>query len=457
MSTQLHYYETRVATPAPPLDTATHLVRSGLHDSHVVYERDGYWTYAGGVWAELILTTSGIEGRLPNGHQISQEWATDPLAQVNAFLTNLPIADWRAYGWAAFELSYVLSGIEFDDHHQRLLHLVVPRAEIRMEKDITTVRGAGPDDLQNALSALNAVTPILTTPPTVVDVRTCQGTAYHSAVTSAVEEINAGLLEKVILSRVVELPDDIDLSATYLAGRRGNRPARSFLLKLGGIESTGFSPEIVVKVSADRIVQSQPLAGTRALTGCPGMDAKLRADLLSNPKEIYEHAISVKTGADELTDVCVPGTVEVPEFMAIRERGSVQHLASRVSGLLREDCGPWDAFAAVFPAVTASGVPKRAAYGCIQRHEEQPRGLYSGSVMTISSTGEMDAALVLRSAYRSGGRAWLRAGAGIVGQSTPEREFEETCEKLESVSRYLVPAVTTSADSSGTEKTRVPA
>jgi anthranilate/para-aminobenzoate synthase component I len=118
----------------------------------------------------------------------------------------------------------------------------------------------------------------------------------------------------------------------------------------------------------------------------------------------------------------------------------VQHLASRVSGQLAAGRRAWDAFHAVFPAVTASGVPKEAAYECIQRNEPEARGLYSGAVLTVDQHGAMDAALVLRSVYRQDGRTWLRAGAGIVGHSRPERELEETCEKLGSVGRFLVPA-----------------
>jgi hypothetical protein len=129
------------------------------------------------------------------------------------------------------------------------------------------------------------------------------------------------------------------------------------------------------------------------------------------------------------------------EEVDVKQRGSVQHIASRVTGRLAERTeGPWPALAAVFPAVTASGVPKSAAYDLIRRHEPEPRGLYSGAVLMVSSEGDLDAALVLRTVYRSRGRTWLRAGAGIVGESRPEREFEETCEKLRSVSRHLVPA-----------------
>lgn len=439
-SSRLHYYQTQIQVPVAAMDAAAQLAQADLHPQHVVYEKDGSWSYAGGSWSEAILTGAGLEVHLPDGSRYDTPWSGDPLGDIDRHLAQVPIADWRAYGWAAFELSYALNGATPAADSGTLLHLIVPRIEVTFAQEVATVRAADPEDLRRTLAVLRTVRPVAPARSTPVDVRLGQGSGYHAAVQGAVEEINAGLLEKVILSRVVELPEEIDLPATYLTGRRGNQPARSFLLNLGGIEALGFSPEIVVTVTSDKVVHSQPLAGTRALTGCGAIDSALRAELLSNPKEIYEHAISVKTGADELVEVCQEGTVQVPEFMAVRERGSVQHLASQVCGVLREENGPWDAFGAVFPAVTASGVPKRGAYECIQRHETERRGLYSGSVFTIAATGEMDAALVLRSAYRQAGRTWLRAGAGIVGQSTPDREFEETCEKLESVARHLVAA-----------------
>jgi salicylate synthase len=221
-------------------------------------------------------------------------------------------------------------------------------------------------------------------------------------------------------------------------GRRRNTPARSFLLRMDGLEAAGFSPEIVVAVGEDGTVVSQPLAGTRALTPDAATNSRLRAELLSSEKEIFEHAISVKVGNDELLTVCEPDSVGVRSLMTLEERGSVQHIASRVTGRLAPGHDAWDAFAAVFPAVTASGVPKEAAYAAIRRHETERRGLYSGAVLTVDESGELDAALVLRTVFRRHGRTWLRAGAGIVSQSQPAREFEETCEKLDSVARFLV-------------------
>ncbi|MFC0050884.1 salicylate synthase [Streptomyces actinomycinicus] len=435
-----HYYETQVPLSDDPLLIAARLADSGLHESYVVYENGGSWAYAGGVRAELTLDRDGARLTQDGSPTVELPWSEQPLQLVSELLDRVEVPYWRAYGWAAFELSYAKDGDRRHLGDQRLMQLVVPRAEARFGAGHALLRAADQATLDALVSTVVEATPAGGGQPRALDVRATDGTGYRAAVRHAVEDINAGELHKVILSRVVEVPGETDLTATYVAGRRGNNPARSFMLDLGGTEAIGFSPEIVVQVSEDGRVVSQPLAGTRALTEDVLVNESLRADLFGSPKEVYEHAISVKVGADELVDVCVEGSVEVPEFMAVRERGSVQHLASRVAGRLAPGRTAWDAFGAVFPAVTASGVPKAAAYDSIRRHETETRGLYSGAVLTVDHSGAMDAALVLRSAYRQNGRTWLRAGAGIVGHSTPEREFEETCEKLDSVARYLVPA-----------------
>lgn len=325
-----------------------------------------------------------------------------------------------------------------------LVHLVIPETEIRLSADGAELRCSGAAAEAAALVVLDTREPGPDQgefTPLPVDLGNAVESGYGESVAHAVAAIGAGDLQKVILSRAVPVQGNLDLPATYLAGRSVNSPARSFLLDLGGIEAAGFSPETVVEVSADGRVSTQPLAGTRALSGNPAEDAARRAELLKDAKEVYEHAISVQVAWDEMSEVCREGSVRAEEFMSVQERGSVQHIASRVSGELpHADRGPWPAFAAVFPAVTASGVPKPAAYRTIRRLERSTRGLYSGAVLTVGSDGFLDAALVLRTVFRQHGRTWLRAGAGIVGQSTPEREFEETCEKLRSVSRNLVPA-----------------
>ena len=280
--------------------------------------------------------------------------------------------------------------------------------------------------------------------PTALDledeIATHDAETYKRAVAEALEEIHAQQYRKVILSRQIPLPHSLDMAASYVAGRQANTPARSYLLRLDGLEAAGFSPETVIEVNGEREVFTTPLAGTRS-TGESLMDElQLRGELLSDSKEIAEHAISVYLGFDELTMTCDPASVAVVNFMLVSRRGTVQHLASRLKGKLLDSCNPWHAFNALFPAVTASGVPKRESIDAIGRLEPNPRGLYAGCAVIYNHTGVLDAALVLRSFYQRNGATWLQAGAGIMNMSRPERELEETREKLRSFARHLVAA-----------------
>ncbi|WP_280302015.1 chorismate-binding protein, partial [Nocardia abscessus] len=207
-----------------------------------------------------------------------------------------------------------------------------------------------------------------------------------------------------------------------------------------GVVGAGFSAYLGGAVDEVGGVTTSRVGGTRALGGGGGPDLAAKADLISDPKEIVEHAISVQTSFAEIAAVADPGTPAVSDFMAVRERGSVQHLASTVRGRLAADRSSWDALEVLFPSVTASGIPKRAGVDSVFRLDHDPRGLYSGAVVTVSPTGALEATLVLRAVYQNTEGAWLRAGAGIVGQSRPEREFEETCEKLGSIAPYVVKA-----------------
>jgi yersiniabactin salicyl-AMP ligase len=234
------------------------------------------------------------------------------------------------------------------------------------------------------------------------------------------------------------LSKELDIVASYIAGRRANTPARSFLLSLDNLKAAGFSPETVVEVNREGWVSTRPLAGTRS-TGCNAEEEiKLREELLHDSKEIHEHAVSVKLAFEELCSVCSAESVGVCDFMSVCRRGTVQHLASRVKGRLKDGYNAWHAFTALFPAVTATGIPKQESIEAIGRLESQPRNLYSGCVMIVDRDGAMDAALVLRTVFQKNKKAWLHVGAGIVDMSIPAREAEETCEKIRSVSQHLV-------------------
>ncbi|WP_410650259.1 salicylate synthase [Amycolatopsis sp. cmx-4-54] len=432
------YVETSIEVAGDPLDLSARLAEAGPHGEFVIYEKDGHWSYAGGVLAEVILDRDGA--RLGGVRTARLPWSDRPLRQVKELLGTLPVRGWRAYGAATFELSYAKDGDREHVDDQPLLHLVVPKSEVRIGSGRASVRSTDPDTLAVLVDLLVRPVEGRESDAVPLDVRQTGRDEYRAAVAGAVQDIADARLQKVILSRLVQVEEDIDLVGTYVLGRRRNTPARSFLVRLGGLEAAGFSPEIVVSVTEDGTVVSQPLAGTRALTSDAATNDRLRGELLSDEKEIFEHAISVKVGNDELLTVCEPDSVGVRNLMTLEERGSVQHIASRVTGKLAAGHDAWDAFAAVFPAVTASGVSKEAAYEAIRRYETERRGLYSGAVLTVDESGAMDAALVLRTVYRQDGRTWLRAGAGIVGRSQPDREFEETCEKLDSVARFLVAA-----------------
>ncbi|MFJ4099053.1 salicylate synthase [Amycolatopsis japonica] len=433
-----HYVETSIEVAGDPLEVSARLAEAGPHGEFVIYEKDGHWSYAGGVLAEVTLDRDGA--RLGGLRTARLPWSDRPLRQVKELLAMVPVRGWRAYGAATFELSYAKDGDLEHVDDRPLLHLVVPKSEVRIGSGRAWVRSTDPDTLAVLVDLLGRPVEGRESDAVPLDVRQTGRDEYRAAVAGAVQDIADARLQKVILSRLVQVDEDIDLVGTYVLGRRRNTPARSFLVRLGGLEAAGFSPEIVVSVTEDGTVVSQPLAGTRALTADAATNDRLRGELLSDEKEIYEHAISVKVGNDELLTVCEPDSVGVRNLMTLEERGSVQHIASRVTGKLSAGHDAWDAFAAVFPAVTASGVSKEAAYEAIRRYETERRGLYSGAVLTVDESGAMDAALVLRTVYRQDGRTWLRAGAGIVGRSQPDREFEETCEKLDSVARFLVAA-----------------
>ncbi|MFE3460088.1 salicylate synthase [Nocardiopsis aegyptia] len=420
------YHELRIPGRFDPMAAVVRLAGSGLFEDHVVYEREGRWWLAGDRLAEVVADARSLRA---GGDR--------PLEAVRARLADAGVAGWNAFGWAAFELAYALAGRPAPDGP--LLHLFIPRTEVRLSTDAVLIRSVDEERLAQVRELVCA--PALEVPDEATPVDTGHEAgrdAYQAAVAKAVADIRAGLLGKVILSRAVDVPFEVDLPSTYLRGRRNNTPARSFLLDLGGRQAAGFSPETVAEVTADGHVCTQPLAGTRAFTGGGAADDARRQELVTDPKEVFEHAASVKLACDELAGICEPGSVAVSEFMAVKERGSVQHLGSRVGGRLAEGRSAFDAFAALFPAITASGIPKAPAYDRITALEDTPRDLYAGAVLMASDDGALDAALVLRAIYRSGERAWLRAGAGVVADSTPEREYEETCEKLGSVAPHVV-------------------
>jgi salicylate synthetase len=377
---------------------------------------------------ELRIIRDGVTRR--------QQWSGHPGPALGEAVDRLLLETDQAFGWIAFEFgAYRFRLQERLDSRAPLARVFWPRTRIVIsdetlrlicaeDRHIAAVRRLLGDGVPPAPAA------------TAIDV-VADTAGYRGRVAAAIGEIAVGRYHKVILSRCVDVPFALDFPSTYRLGRRHNTPARSFLLRLGGIRALGYSPELVASVR-DGVVITEPLAGTRALGRGTTRDREARDDLESNPKEIVEHAISVRSSLREITEIAEPGSAMVTDFMTVRERGSVQHLGSTVSARLDPSRDRMDALEALFPAVTASGIPKAAGFDAILRLDESPRGLYSGAVVMFSADGGLDAALTLRAAYERDGQTWLRAGAGIIEASAPDREFEETCEKLSTLAPYLV-------------------
>jgi salicylate synthetase len=422
-----------------PADLAAELVaalpeRDG--DQYLLYEHDGQWVLAIGALAmieldchELRITRDGVTQR--------QTWSGRPGPVLGEAVDRLLLETDQAFGWIAFEFGAYRFGLQERLAPQAPLARVFwPRTRIVITGDAVRLCDAE-DRHREVVSRLLSAGPPLTPTASAVDVA-ADATDYRARVGAAVAEIAAGDYHKVILSRCVAVPFALDFPSTYRLGRQHNTPARSFLLRLGGFRALGYSPELVAAVRGDGLVVTEPLAGTRALGRGAARDRQARDDLESDTKEIVEHAMSVRSSLQEIAEVAEPGSAAVVDFMAVRERGSVQHLGSTVTGRLDASKDRMDALETLFPAVTASGIPKAAGVDAILRLDESPRELYSGAVVMFSADGGLDAALTLRTVYEHDGRTWLRAGAGIIGASDPDREFEETCEKLATLAPHLV-------------------
>jgi salicylate synthetase len=422
-----------------PADLAAELAAGSAEadgEQYLLYERDGEWVLAIGTLAIIELDCDELR-IIRDGVTQRQTWAGRPGPVLGEAVDRLLLETDEAFGWIAFEFGAYRFGLQERLAPQTPLARVFwPRTRIVVSADAVALFGAEDRHVDSVNRLLSAGVPPLPT-PSAVDV-SADSSDYRARVRAAIDEITAGQYHKVILSRCVNVPFALDFPSTYRVGRRHNTPARSFLFHLGGFRALGYSPELVAAVHDDGVVLTEPLAGTRALGRGAARDRQAREDLESNTKEIVEHAMSVRSSLQEIDEVVEPGSSAVVDFMTVRERGSVQHLGSTVTGRLHASKDRMDALETLFPAVTASGIPKAASVDAILRLDESPRELYSGAVVRFSADGGLDAALTLRTVYERDGRTWLRAGAGIIAASDPGREFEETCEKLATLAPYLV-------------------
>ncbi len=263
---------------------------------------------------------------------------------------------------------------------------------------------------------------------------------FMDAVGKAKEYISAGEIFQVVLSRRLSCPYPGDPILLYGAIRAINPSPYLYCLRFGDETVIGSSPEMLVKVEGTA-VQTVPIAGTRPRGSDPREDDRLAADLLADPKERAEHLMLVDLARNDIGRVAAFGSVHVPEFMEVERFSHVQHIVSRVCGTLREGCDRFDALAACFPAGTVSGAPKIRAMQIIAELEPHPRGLYAGAVGYVGFNDIMEFAIAIRTLIARRGRVEFSTGAGIVADSVPLREFEETGHKAGAMMKAILQAV----------------
>ena len=251
---------------------------------------------------------------------------------------------------------------------------------------------------------------------------------FKAAVRRALEYIRAGDLFQVVLSQRFELPD-CDGFSLYRTLRAASPAPYHFYLRLGGRELFGASPELLVEVAAGKMTL-RPIAGTRRRGASPEEDLRLEAELRADPKERAEHTMLVDLGRNDVGRVSRIGSVKVDRLMETERFSHVMHLTSEVSGVLQPGLSAVDAFAAAFPAGTLSGAPKIRALQIIDELEGVQRGPYGGAVGWFSGSGDLQLAIAIRTLFRSGGRLFAHAGAGIVIGSDPASEWRELLAKV---------------------------
>jgi anthranilate synthase component 1 len=305
-------------------------------------------------------------------------------------------------------------------------------------------RAAAWDD---AVARLDAMTADLTkaSPPGVAVLETADAPPVQSNMPAGVfqagverirEHIRAGDAFQVVLSQRFELATDVEALDLYRVLRVTNPSPYMYLLRFAGRETpfdvVGSSPEALVTVTGTAAVVHPP-AGTRPRGRTEEEDVRLAEGLLADPKERAEHVMLVDLARNDLGRVCVPGTVEVPDFMRVEHYSHVMHLVSTVSGELAPGRDALDVFDATFPAGTVSGAPKPRAMEIIESLEPTRRALYAGTVGYVDASGDMDMAIAIRTAVLHQGRAYVQAGAGVVADSDPDTEEAETRHKARAV------------------------
>jgi anthranilate synthase component I len=341
----------------------------------------------------------------------------------------------------------VVADLAVVDHHECTV-LLVANALVEPGMSAADLDAA----YDGAVARLDAMTAALATPapPTVSTTRvvppgefvsrTPPG-AYQPAVRAALEAVAAGEVFQVQVGQRFEVRTDADALDVYRVLRTLNPSPYMYLLRLDGFDIVGCSPEALVTVKGRQAVL-HPIAGTRRRGETPERDAELAAELISDTKERAEHVMLVDLARNDLGRVCEPGSVSVVEFGGVERYSHVWHIVSTVVGTVAEGNDALDVLTACFPAGTLTGAPKVRAMELIEELEPVRRGVYGGAVGYLDAAGDLDMAIAIRTAVMRGGRAYVQASAGVVADSDPALEEQETRNKARAVLQAIATAGT---------------
>jgi anthranilate synthase component 1 len=353
------------------------------------------------------------------------------------FIEHLPDANPRDIGApdACFLLTEQL--LIFDNMRQKIK--VVCNVHLKPGEDPAVAYARGIAGIDALIEKLRAPQPLrvaqVAAPGTELTANFADGD-YQAAVERCKEYIRAGDIFQVVLSQRFSGELAVDPFDIYRALRTINPSPYMFFLRFGKTLVIGASPEVLVRKEEDRI-EVRPIAGTRPRGATPVEDAALEEELLADPKECAEHIMLVDLGRNDVGRVARPGTVEVSELMVVERYSHVMHIVSNVRGQLNPGMDAFDVFRATFPAGTLSGSPKIRAMEIIDELEPSRREVYGGAVGYFSFSGNMDMAIVIRTLVVHDGKIYLQAGAGIVADSDPQSEYQETINKAMSVRKAI--------------------
>jgi len=326
--------------------------------------------------------------------------------------------------------------LAFDHAKHRIL--IIANARVNPGDDLETAYryasakiGFLEQELERTLSRQSA------SPPTSREVGSnTNQEVFERSVLTAKEHITAGDIYQVVLSQRFETEVSAPPLSVYRALRHVNPSPYMYFIRMGELSIVGSSPEMLVRVEGRHVV-THPIAGTRPRGLNEAEDQRLADELMQDEKERAEHVMLVDLGRNDLGRVCEYGTVHVPRFMEIERYSHVMHLVSRVEGQLRPDEDRLAALAACFPAGTVSGAPKIRAMEIISALEPTRRGIYAGAIGYLDFAGNLDCCITIRTIAIRDGRAHVQAGAGIVADSVPTSEYNETKAKASALLRAL--------------------